>query len=135
MKRIASFIAAIAMIAASTSAFADGALAIGQSKDPSHGLAIGMVGGASSGKTASRDALQECKTSDVKARTLCRVVKVYSNQCAAIAMDPRDGTPGFGWSVAKTEAAASKQALANCKATAGKGRANACRVAGTSCDS
>lgn len=121
-----------------TQASAEGALALGQPKDIArHGVAIGMADGFKNGNSAAKDALQQCKSSDVKAatRALCRVARMYSKQCSAVAMDPKVGTPGFGWAIAKTETAAASQALTNCKATAGFGRRNACRVAGTSCDS
>lgn len=139
MKRIGLVLVALTFATLSwTQASAEGALALGQPTDIArHGVAIGMADGLKSTNAAAKDALQQCKTSDVKAatRALCRVVRTFSKQCSAVAMDPKVGTPGFGWAVASSETAASSQALANCKATAGFGRRNACRVAGTSCDS
>ena len=139
MKRFGLIVVALAFATMSwTQASAEGALALGQPKDVAHhGVAIGIADGFKTGNAAAKDALQQCKSSDVKAdtRALCRVVRTYSKQCSAVAMDPKVGTPGFGWAIAKSKTAAASQALANCKATAGFGRRNACRVAGTSCDS
>lgn len=139
MQRIGLVLVALAFASLSwTGASAEGALALGQPKDIArHGVAVGMADGLKNGNAAARDALAQCKSSDVKAdtRALCRVVRTFSKQCSAVAMDPKVGTPGFGWAIAKTETIAASQALANCKATAGFGRRNACRVAGTSCDS
>jgi hypothetical protein len=50
-----------------------------------------------------------------------------------VALDPQDATPGFGWAIASTKAAAEAQALANCVATAGA-RSSYCKLAETSCD-
>ena len=139
MKRIGLALVALAFATLSlTQASAEGALALGQPKEIArHGIAIGMADGLKTTTAAAKDALQMCKSSDVQksTRALCRVVRTFSKQCSAVAMDPKVGTPGFGWAIAKTETAAASQALANCKATAGFGRRNACRVAGTSCDS
>jgi hypothetical protein len=52
----------------------------------------------------------------------------FSNQCAAEAIDPKDGTPGFGWAIADTPEQAKSQALANCRDTAGPDRQDACVV-------
>jgi Domain of unknown function (DUF4189) len=139
MKRIGLVLVALALATMSwTQASAEGALALGQPRDIArHGVAIGMADSLKTSKVAAATALQQCKSSDVKAptRALCQVVRTFSKQCSAVAMDPKVGTPGFGWAVAKTKTAAASQALSNCKATAGFARRNACRVAGTSCDS
>jgi Domain of unknown function (DUF4189) len=139
MKRIGLVFPTLAFVAMSwAQASAEGALALGQPTDIArHGVAIGMADGQKTSSAAARGAMQMCKSSDVKAatRALCQVIRTFSKQCSAVAMDPKVGTPGFGWAIAMTETAAASQALANCKATAGFGRRNACRVAGTSCDS
>jgi len=69
-------------------------------------------------------------------KALCRVLATFANQCAAEAFDPKDGTPGFGWAIANTVAEAKRQAIGNCRDTAGPDRQDACVVPdkGFACD-
>ena len=122
----------------SSAAGAAGAMAVGVAPG---GAQLGFSYGVNSDKpdetVAARDALNGCKTSkesNDKARTLCKTIGTFTNQCAVIAMDPKDGTPGVGWAIATDAASAKKQALASCEATAGPGRAGFCKVSSTRCD-
>lgn len=61
-------------------------------------------------------------------RSLCKIVATFSNQCVAQALDPQNGTPGFGWALAEDSVSAKRQAIDNCRDTAGASRRNACIV-------
>lgn len=137
MKRIG--FALVAMMFATltwTPASAEGAIAIGTTNLVKDGIAVGLSTDLGTSRAASRDAITQCKNSGVKAstRALCRVVKTFSGQCAAVAMDPKPGTPGFGVALGTTSKQAQKAALASCNNTAGIGRRGQCRVAGSDCD-
>jgi Domain of unknown function (DUF4189) len=117
-------------------AFADGALVVGQPGNiATNGVAVGLAVSYNNSSDAIRAATRECKTSKVKASTaaLCRTVSNFSGQCAAIAMDMKPATPGFGWAVAGNLAAARERALRNCQATAGARKAS-CKIALAQCD-
>ena len=55
---------------------------------------------------ADRVALEQCRTASGvpdSARSLCRVFESFAEACVAVALDPEDGTPGFGWAIAPTK--------------------------------
>jgi hypothetical protein len=115
-----------------------GAIAVGIAPDGAqHGFSYGLTSNQSSEADAQAAAINGCrmsKESNEKARSRCTLVRTYTDQCGAIAMDPKDGTPGVGWNIAATATAANQQAVANCEATAGPSRAGACKVSATRCD-
>jgi hypothetical protein len=111
---------------------AAGALAVGQpaniSKD---GVATFIYVEASSSAVAKEKALAGCKglpNSSETSKALCKVVATFENQCAAQALDPESGTPGFGWALASNSRSAKAQALSNCRDTAGPTRQDKCVV-------
>jgi len=111
---------------------AAGALAIGLPSDvAAEGIAMFVWVKAPTMADARAKALEGCrnlKGASDKSRSLCKVVATFTNQCAAEALDPQDGTPGFGWAVADSSTEARRQALENCRATAGPTRQDACVV-------
>jgi hypothetical protein len=120
-------------------ATADGALAVGEPADVAQeGYAYGFALDERDADTASAGALRDCRTPtqgiDPRAQALCKVVQTFKNKCFAVAMDPKDATPGAGWAVADDKDAASRAALARCVATAGDDRRDACEVTHTGCD-
>ncbi|HLH87195.1 MAG TPA: DUF4189 domain-containing protein [Xanthobacteraceae bacterium] len=119
-----------AFLAAPTAAQATGAVAIGLPADVAQdGISMFIFVNASSASEARTKAVEGCKTvGSQTARNLCKVMATFNNQCAAEALDPKDGTPGFGWAIADTEAEAKSMALANCRDTAGPDRQDACEV-------
>ena len=127
-----------AFLAAPTAAQAAGAIAIGLPADVAQdGISMFIFVNASNASEARTKAVEGCKTvGSQTARALCKVMATFNNQCAAEALDPKDGTPGFGWAIADTEAEAKSMALANCRDTAGPDRQDACVVPekGTWCD-
>jgi hypothetical protein len=115
-----------------------GALAIGE---PAHiekrGLAIGTAYNAGSREAAEAGALKRCLNfmdAPPDTRALCKVVKTFENQCSSTALDPKAGTPGFGWAVMDKRADAEAAAVDNCRRTAGKSRVEFCKVATSECD-
>ena len=127
------------MIAQTDLAAADGALAVGEPSDvASEGYAYGFALNKPTRDAASAEALRDCKTPaqgiDPRAQALCAVVQTFKNQCFAVAMDPKDATPGAGWAVAADKDAAARAALAKCVATAGADRRDACEVTHSGCD-
>ena len=117
----------------------DGALAVGLPNDvAAEGFAYGYALDEATPDQARAKALRDCKTEspgvDPRAQALCAVVQTFKNQCFAVAMDPKDATPGVGWSVAADKEAAAREALARCVATAGDDRRDACEVTHSGCD-
>ncbi len=112
------------------SCMAAGALAAGIPDDVAqYGLSLYTYVNSPTTSRAERLALAGCKTIGSRtSRSLCKVMATFSNQCAAEAMDPKDGTPGYGWAIANTSDDAKNQALAKCRATAGPDRQDACVV-------
>jgi hypothetical protein len=116
---------------------ADGALAIGlPSNVATQGFASGYSHDRKNMDEARQAALNSCRLarSDAGARALCSIVETFTHKCVAVAMDPTDGSPGVGWSVAETKLTAESEALARCVATAGNGRREACKIANSDCD-
>jgi hypothetical protein len=69
-----------------------------------------------------------------KARAQCAVVSSFSNKCVAVALDPKDGTPGAGWAVGDTQKQADDEAVARCRNTAGTNRRDFCKIISQLCD-
>ena len=94
---------ALALASLPVTVRAEGAIALGLPDDVARdGAAAGWAVGQPAGKAADR-ALQQCRTRpDVPqaTRDLCRVIRVFTDACVAVALDPEDSTPGFGWAVA-----------------------------------
>jgi hypothetical protein len=119
---------------------AAGALAVGLPPDVAKGgFTYGYSNNNDDANHAEYKALNACRTTkdaakDVNLRSLCRVIKDYSDQCIAVAMDPAAGTPGVGWAVANDLMTAERQALGKCEDTAGPDRRASCVVDHSSCD-
>ena len=109
-----------------------GALAVGVPPDVARqGFAAGHALNAPTPDKARRGATESCHGStgaSEEAKKLCNVVATFSDQCYAIALDPKDGTPGVGWAIAKTQEAADAQAIAQCRNTAGPSRRDFCTI-------
>jgi hypothetical protein len=119
-------------------AAADGALAVGEPADvAAEGYAYGFAVNRTSDE-ASTKAMRDCTTAspgvDPRAQRLCKIVQTFRDKCFAVAMDPKDATPGAGWAVADDRATAGRNALAKCMETAGEDRRTYCEVTHTDCD-
>jgi len=116
---------------------AEGALAIGLPPDVARGgYASGYSYNAKTEEDARASAMKFCRESPTneKARSLCKVIQTFSRKCVALSMDPKAGTPGVGWGIGDDLAAAERQAVARCVATAGPSRRAACKVSNSACD-
>lgn len=117
---------------------ADGAMAVGSTGDISKdGLAIGRSRNDPTQEAAERKALQACrdfKDAPQRTRDRCRIIANYKNECAASALDPKAGTPGWGYAIARDSDTAGERAMGACKATAGEGREKFCRLDEMVCD-
>jgi hypothetical protein len=118
---------------------AEGALAVGLPADvATEGFAFGYALEKSSAEEARAAALADCRAEspgvDKRAQALCAPVGSFRNKCFAVAMDPKDATPGVGWEIAPSLQGASRGALAKCVATAGADRRDACKVTHAKCD-
>ncbi len=129
----------VAAVLGSRPGIADGALAIGI---PPGGIVKGFAGGHSlnaKDMPSARDgAVNGCHKStgaSAAAQNACAVVASFKDECYAIALDPKDGTPGAGWAIAETQTLADEEALQQCRNTAGD-RAKFCEVPSTNhgCD-
>jgi hypothetical protein len=129
----------VGLMATADRAAADGALAVGEPANVvEEGFAYGFALDQPTTDKANADALRDCKTPtrgiDPRAQALCTVVQAFKNQCFAVAMDPKDATPGVGWAVEGDKESATRAALAKCVATAGADRRDACEVTHSGCD-
>jgi hypothetical protein len=121
-----------------TAARADGALAVGFPADVSKdGFAYGFSVEQANKDDAKEAALKACRNTTAapqSAKVLCMVVGTFSNECVAIAMDPKAGTPGVGFAIASNQETAEERALAFCAATEGADRRGSCKIDKSSCD-
>lgn len=117
---------------------ADGALAVGLPESGAQdGFSYGYAVGYEAGE-AEAQAMGSCRKNSGGAERavlrLCRIVETFQGRCVAVAMDPKDGTPGVGWAVDDDETAAQAAAIAACHETAGEGRRLFCRIDASACD-
>lgn len=140
-RRHASLVSIVSLLLAAaamgpTSAVADGAIAVGLPPDVvKQGFAYGYVTDYPDPDKADAEALKKCRETTVAGvRPLCTVIQDFKNQCVAVAMDPKAGTPGVGWGVADDLMSAERQALGKCEDSAGANRRAACVVDHSGCD-
>jgi hypothetical protein len=62
------------------------------------------------------------------------VIATFHNECYAVSLDPKPGTPGAGWAIAADKETAEQRALAHCRLTAGSNREKFCEVSESNCD-
>src|SRR5262249_49188523 len=128
----------VVCVLACSPALADGALAIGfPSNVTKDGFAAGFAYNSADPEKARSTAMERCRTTKSapdSAKSLCMVIGTFRNECVAIAMDPKDGTPGVGFAIATDKETAEARALAFCAATAGKTRQGFCTIQGSQCD-
>src|SRR5262245_10398369 len=76
-----------------TSAFADGAVALGRPADIAKaGVAIGISANYADNTVATKTALEQChatRDAPQETRSLCRLLAYFKNQCAAVAIDKK----------------------------------------------
>jgi Domain of unknown function (DUF4189) len=150
MKRgiVVSLLALAAIFMVNNRANSDGAIAEGIAPGGvSRGYGISIRANRSTADVARADALAGCKkgptqvasgaapnSGQAKARAQCTVVATFSNKCAAVALDPKDGTPGVGWATGDTQKQADDEALARCRSVAGANRRDFCKISDRICD-
>lgn len=117
---------------------AEGALAVGlPEKVEKDGVALGTSWNYDTRDGAEARALKECLNfmdAPANTRALCKVIRTFKKECAAIALDPKAGTPGVGWAIRPETKDAEAAALEECKKTAGKNRVKFCVVTTSKCD-
>jgi Domain of unknown function (DUF4189) len=105
---VVSLLALATILMANNRANSDGAIAEGIAPGGVvKGYGISMRVDRPDRDTARADALAGCRkgpektaagaaldNGQAKARARCEVVTTFSNKCAAVALDPKDGTPG-----------------------------------------
>ena len=137
MRNLLSALGALAFVFTGlTTAYAEGAIALGVPNNIARsGVAIGVATSMATKTAAAAEALRQCRSADASSavRSLCKVVQSFSGKCVAVAVDPRPGTPGFGWAVTFTESGARGEAVYKCQLASGAG-GNACRATGSECD-
>jgi uncharacterized protein DUF4189 len=124
-----SAILCLAMALWPSVSFADGALAIGlPGGDPRNGFVAGLDVNMPADR-ARAEALKDCRGVDVqrtnRARSQCKIVETFQNQCANTAFNGDRETPstGVGWGVGPDSATADRRALAMCEnMRSGRGR-------------
>jgi hypothetical protein len=128
----------LAMLAlAPSGAAAEGALAVGSTGNVAKdGIAVGTAVNYKTREEAISTALEYCrkyKQAPVSAQN-CQLVATFKRECYSVAYDPKTGTPGAGWAIGPDKPAAEQRAIAACKTTAGKDRAQFCAIEETKCD-
>ena len=111
---------------------AAGAIAVGLPPDVAYqGFAAGHSVNVADTDTAQQIALDSCRRaiggSDV-AKGLCKVVATFSDQCYALAIDPKANTRGVGWAIAENLQKADEQAMDQCRARSAPNRRDHCVV-------
>lgn len=139
MMRAAGYAIVLCCVTAYTpAAQGEGALAIAAPPNIAEdGYSSGIAYNYRTEAEAEARALRECRNSkDAPANTrkLCELVRRFVDQCAVVALDPQEGTPGAGWAVAPTLALARSEALRVCNATAGRNRQGKCEISVEGCD-
>jgi hypothetical protein len=111
---------------------AAGAVAVGLPSDVAkQGVSAGSNANSPTMDEAKSAAMKDCKTDPTassQAKSLCKVVATFQNQCVGMAIDPKAGTPGFGWAIADTSQKAGQQAMANCQDSDGPAFKGGCVV-------
>jgi len=101
------------------------------------GMSYGTAYNYSTRAAAELAAVQRCQSqTNTPAATLalCKVMAHFDGECLSVSLDPKDGTPGYGWAVGVTADIANTQSLAFCRATAGPDRAGFCVISASNCD-
>ena len=131
-------VAAAVVLLAPAAALADGAVVLGIPGDvAADGVSYGYRVNAPNRKEARDTAFEACRNNKVapeSARKLCTMVADFRNECVAIAMDPKNGTPGVGVAIAADRETAEDRAIGFCRATAGKSRQEFCKIDAVACD-
>jgi len=135
-----SFLALAAMLAATSSAGAYGAIAIGgnTADAATKGIAVGITKDYGTAAEAEEAAVKKCLAfTAAPAETVakCKVVQSFSHEWVVVALDPGDSTPGFGWSIDADKASAERNAMSQCKASSPDDRKPFCKIAGEMDDS
>lgn len=120
-------------VAAVPPAWAHAAIAVGGSMNEvaKKGIAVGFAQNYDTQGAADTEALHQCKiqpNAPAETRAKCELVGDFSHKWLAVALDPEDGTPGFGWSIAADQASAEQRAMDQCKATSPDNRKSYCKV-------
>jgi hypothetical protein len=118
-------------------AAADGAITVGTTSNVvKDGVAFGTAINYESDAEARKRAIEFCHKfkGAPKAAAECMVAASFKDECYAIAMDPKAGTPGVGWAIAATKAIAEERAIAGCQVMAGRGRRGFCKIEESKCD-
>jgi tetratricopeptide (TPR) repeat protein len=117
-------------------ASAAGAVAIGSSDDiAKDGVVLGASVNLPTRQLAVTLALAYCRElPDAAAAARCKIVRTFANQCYAVMIDPKSGTPGFGWGIGADVGAAVKKATALCRSSAGTSRRDFCELSEAGCD-
>ncbi len=134
---LAGAVICAAVHATSRAALAEGAIAIGSSGNfAKDGFAFGAAINKASTDEAKQQALETCKKYEgaPKMAAICRVVMTFSQECYALAFDPKAGTPGVGWAISDDKVKSEERAQKNCEVTAGPGRRDFCKVNQSACD-
>ena len=121
-----------ALVATAISAYAHGAVATGGITDGSpYGSAYGISYGWATKAKADAKALEECEKHRGKLGSPCEIVADYARAWASVAIDPKGGTPGFGWAVESDKKTVEARALFRCRATSPEDRKPFCAVSAT----
>ena len=109
MNRLCSVLVAVALLGASVSARAAGALAIDSNQGPAYGFSYDYA----DMRDAERRAMNECGRN-------CRVVLRFQTGCGAYAADQRRGSTIYGWGTSPSRDGAQNRALDECGRAGGQ---------------
>jgi hypothetical protein len=131
-------LASVVVLLVGHGAAAEGAIAIGIDPGGTQvAVSFGLASNQTTSDVARAKALETCRVKAEKfpkAQSRCAVVASFRNKCVAVAWDPADNKPGFGWALELEKTNAENRALAQCRDTAGQERESFCAVALWQCD-
>lgn len=131
-----SLVLCLGIALCASSSFAEGALAIGLiNGDPQKGFVVGIAKNEARPDAARAKALEDCRSSDIKrtdrARSACKIVETFRDQCANDAINGDRGTTStaVGWAVGPDTETTNARAMTMCE-TMRRGRGKECHPDG-----
>ena len=124
MNSVRGIVTAAAVLIQPLHAWAAGALAIGLPEGGAkNGIAMFAHVNAPTVDEAKTIALKGCRelpNASKAAKDQCKIFETFSDKCVAEAIDPQEGTPGWGYAIGETDQKASERALEACRKNAPK---------------
>ena len=115
---------------------AAGALVVGVTGNPNHGIAYGYAWNHQTEDEAREAATLRCREYQPapEANKFCKLIGTFTDGCFALAFDPKSDSPGMGWAVGSDRASTERRAIEDCQAAAPALRREFCKIDRMKCD-